>query len=223
MAGNNYNIPQLIQKFFGLEGVNLPGVPFTGITGSKVVDGPESQFSGASYLPLPVEVNRSVAGVPIYEQITLVQELSTGNIEYTFPGWPLVEINFSKKIVKTDVTDNPGTVKEFIGQNDREITIRGFLINHDQRAMPLDQIAELNAIAEIGATLKVTSEILNALNVHYLVIENFRLTEVEASIMAQPFIIDAVSDYPYELVIQDAVTSKVLTPQQKARQLLLTN
>lgn len=213
-----------MQQYFHLEGVNLPGVQFAGATGANTINPSDTAFAGASTLPKPVEVNKSVYGVPIYEQITLTQEISGGqNITYSFPGWPLVEINYHKIIVKTEVTDNPGTVKEFIGESDREITIRGFLINHDANAIPLDLIQELNSVAEINAPLKVTSELLNALNVHYLVIESLRFPEVEANIMMQPFIIDAISDYPYELTIQDATTSQILTPQQKARQFLLNN
>lgn len=184
---------------------------------------PDSDYSGASFLPTPVEVNKSIYGVPIYEQITLTQQGTGANVlQYSFPGWPLMEINRSIEIKKTKVTDNPGTVKEYIGENDVEITIRGFLINHDQRAVPLDLIQQLNAVVDLKQALKVTSELLNTLNIHYLVIENLRFPEVEASIMVQPFIIDAISDYPYQLVINDAVNSKTLTAQQKATQLLLS-
>jgi|SRR6185437_15843884 len=224
MAGNNYNIPQLFRQFFNIEGQVLSSKPFTGATGSPQGKTADTQFNGASALALPVEVNKSVYGVPIYEQVTLIQEIpGQPNVEYSFPGWPLLEVGLSKRIVKTPVTDSDSTIKEFIGMDDREITIRGFLINHDARAVPLDDIRTLNSIAEINAILKVTSEYLNNINVHYLVIENLRFPEVEASIMVQPFIIEAVSDSPYELVIQDAVNSRVLTPQQKARQLLLNN
>jgi hypothetical protein len=229
MAGNNnfstnYNIADLFQKFFNIEGSVLSNIPFIGATGTPAANEPNTQFNSAAALGVPVEANKSIYGVPIYEQVTLIyQQPGKPDLEYSFPGWPLMEVNFSKRIVKTPVTDADSTVKEFIGWNDREITIRGFIINHDARAVPLEDIQVLNAMCEINNTLKVTSEYLNALNIHYLVIENFRLPEVEASIMVQPFVIDAVSDAPYILTIQDATASQVLTQQQKARQLLLNN
>jgi hypothetical protein len=228
MAGNNfstnYSIPQLFQKFFNIEGSVLSSIPFMGATGTLAPNEPNRPFDSATALGLPVQVNKSVFGVPIYEQITLSQQIpGKSSIEYSFPGWPLTEVNFSKRIVKTDVTDAESSVKQFIGFNDREITIRGFIINHNARAVPLEDIQVLNAICEINASLKVTSEYLNALNIHYLVIENFRLVEVEASITIQPFVIDAISDAPFILTIKNAANSQVLTPQQKARQLLLNN
>ncbi len=206
MAGTTFNIPALIQQYFGLQGANQPGEQYSGITAAA----------------RPVDVARSIAGVPIYEQFTFTEE-ANGQliIDYTFPGWPLMALDFPINIVKTPVTGLPGTVKDFIGEGDVEIGIRGLLINHDSYDIPLDQMQALKQL--LKRTLKVSGRVLNALDIHYLVIERLSFLEVEGNLQVQPFFIEALSDYPYELVIQDAAQAKKLTAQQKARALLLGN
>jgi hypothetical protein len=218
MAGN-YNIPQLFQKYFNLAGSY---VPFNGVQYSSQPNEADLPFSGSTALPVPTAINKSIYGVPIYEQISLSYQSSGQSVlDYSFPGWPLMELNAPVRIIKSDVTDAEGTVKEFMGDGDVEITIRGFLINHTSRDIPLDDMSALYQAKKLKKTLKVTANVLNTLGIHYLVIENIRFPEVEGQITVQPFVIDALSDYPYELVIRDAVNAKVLTPQQRARQLLL--
>jgi hypothetical protein len=219
MAGPVYNIPQLFQKYFNLVGNYIPyhGVAYTQLPGET-----DSPFTPASYLDNPNEVNKSYFGVPIYEQISLSAPANGGlALDYSFPGWPLMELNVPTRIVKSDVTDHPGSIKEYMGDGDVEITIRGFLINHAANDIPLADMKALYQVRQQKQALKVTSNLLNSLGIHYLVIENLSFPEVEAAITMQPFVIDALSDYPYELVIRDAVNSKVLTPQQLARQILL--
>lgn len=201
-----FNLTALFQQYFGMEGANDPGQPF---------------FVGQT-LSTPAEVATSVSGVPIYEQISLgLQTKGVTVLDYTFPGWPLMTLEFGWIIKKTQVTDLPGQVKEYIGEDDVDITIRGLLINNSSYAAPLDQKVALKAACKTKQTLKVTCETLNALDIHYLVVRKLSFPEVEAQLQVQPFVIECDSDYPYELVIQDAVAAKTLTAQQKARQLLL--
>jgi hypothetical protein len=204
MENNDFYLPELFKKYFGISGNNEASV-----------------FGGATFLNKPTEVTRSVFGVPIFEQFTLsAKEDGVAIVDYTFPGWPLLELNCPNRVIKTEVTYNPGTVKEYIGEGDYEISIKGFLINHDQQAIPLDQMTALKNACKAGRTLKITSEVLNGLGVHYVVIENLMFHEVQGSIVAQPFTISAVSDYPYELVIQDTRTLKT-SSAKRARDLLL--
>ena len=71
---------------------------------------------------------------------------------------PFMSIRGSKNIVETEMTERPGTVKEFINIGDWNIVIRGFIISKGQTfpEETIDQLKELylrTEALEIGSVL----------------------------------------------------------------------
>ncbi|WP_443937095.1 DUF6046 domain-containing protein [Pedobacter sp. MW01-1-1] len=196
---NSFNLADLYQKAFGVKGVRF------------AITTPEKEQAAIHYsslnvpdvLQAPVQ---SVLGTPIYELITL----KDGDLEYTFPDWPLIDVAFSKNIIKTPLKGYNGTVKEFINIDDYQIQIRGILINYVNDEYPLDLLDKLKRICSINKELQVTSPVLNQLDIHNLVITDVRYPEVEGYNHIQPFVIQALSDEPIELIIQAAQILKGL-------------
>lgn len=204
MANNSFNLIELYQKVFNIKGVRF-AIP-TGDT-SAGNEGGVQNFT----LDLPVIPKAraySIIGTPIYEQITF----RTSDREYTFPDWPLIDISASKNIIKTPIKGRNGTVKEYINIDDYLITIRGILINHDGEEYPEEMVNELHDIFKINKEMRVTTPVLNLLEIHNIVIQDLKFPEVEGYNHIQPFVIQCLSDEPVELVIKYAKTQKKVFP-----------
>lgn len=192
---NSFNILDLYQKAFGVKGVRFAIPPNT--SGNKKAD---ITYNGLNVSNSPTALTQSILGTPIYEQITL----RDGGNEYTFPDWPLIDIAFTKNIIKTPIKGRNGTVKEYINIDDYQIGIRGILINYVNDEYPYDLLSQLQSFCIINRELQVTSPVLNILDIHNLVITDVRYPEVEGYNHIQPFIIQCLSDEPIELIIKSS-------------------
>lgn len=187
-----YNIPELMNRFFGLGGLRIY-FPDTGP--QKPVNLPG--FENVKVMEVPSSEIRSILGTPIYEQVTF----KTPDGDYAIPDWPLIEIRQAKLVIKTAMQGRNGTVKEFISMDDHRVIIRGLLINHNEQAMPLKQVKDLYELFKINREMTVENELLNLLGIHALVLEDIAFPAVEGFIQVQPFTLKCVSDEPLELTI----------------------
>lgn len=147
------------------------------------------------------------ANMPIYGSLELGNvDPNSGNEytgidgnEYAFSNiiFPIaiVQAVQPKRIVKTDIQGLDGSIKEYIGMGDWQVTINA-IVN-----MPADQapIDFLNAIADIikaPVPIPVTNYYLNELGITYLVIEDVNLSQVEGEYSNQNIVITACSDTP---------------------------
>lgn len=194
---NSFNLTELYQKAFGVKGVRF-AMPTTSNEQAAI------SYSGLNVADRLQAKVQSVLGTPIFEQITL----KDGAKEYTMPDWPLIDIAFTKNIIKTPLKGFNGSVKEFINIDDYQIQIRGILINYANDEYPYDMLAELQNMCTINKELQVTSPVLNLLDVHNLVITDVRYPEVEGYNHIQPFVLQALSDEPVELIIRTAKNQK---------------
>lgn len=192
---NSFNILDLYQKAFGVKGVRF-AIPPNTMRNDKA----DITYNGLNVSSTPTALAQSVLGTPIYEQITL----RDGDSEYTFPDWPLIDIAYTKNIVKTPIKGRNGTVKEYINIDDYQIAIRGILINYVNDEYPYDLLSQLETFCKINRELQVTSPVINLLDVHNIVIADVRYPEVEGINHIQPFIIQCLSDEPVELIIKSA-------------------
>lgn len=110
----------------------------------------------------------------------------------------IVQVNLPKNIVTTSIQGRNGTVKEYVGNGDYQLSVSGILA--DRQGYPKDLVALMRAYMETANPLAVTSELLNLLGIYQVVVTGWNLP-------AHPFIncaaysFTAISDRPVELQI----------------------
>lgn len=150
-------------------------------------------------IPTPVteQVNFSLDGKGPVETITYNQP-----VDYPLPGWPLFDITGTNVIEKTPNRGSIGTVKEYIYQDDYQITIRGFLINEGTDAYPEQQLRDLLQIINRKITYKVKSLVFTTLGINAIVIDKWSFPSVEGFPNIQPFELNCLSDSGEDIIIQ---------------------
>lgn len=204
MATNSFNLIELYSKVFNIKGVRF-AIPAT----DGRAQGIFNQYDALQLPTLSRAKALSVLGTPIYEQITFS---IPNRPDYTFPDWPLLDIAATKQIIKTPIKGRNGTVKEYIAIDDYQITIRGILINYDNEDYPEDLVEQLHDIFKQNTAMRVTTPVLNLLDINNIVITDLRLPEVEGYNNIQPFVIQALSDAPVELIIKDVPRQNRIIP-----------
>ncbi len=238
---NKFNIPALYQSVWGIAGVKyaIPELPGNSSqTAIKVTEFAAGQrlnetadfaniahnrkqlYEGIQTIPLPTTGIKSTLGTPIYEQITLtvptydLHGLKTSNepVVYTFPDWPLFDISLPLQIVKENMQGGIGTIKEFISQDDFQITIRGFLINYASQDYPEQLLSELWAVINSKKPLLITSRVFNLLDIHNIIIQDAKFPALEGYMNVQPFELNCISDRPVILQIKSVKTQRPISP-----------
>ena len=187
------NIANLIQEAFGIKGY----VPVL------AEDSVDLEFNVPQLALGSEPFVTSILGTPIYEVITWKhQDLE----DYTMLDHPLVDISRAKNIVKTSVAGRDGTFKEFISHDDYKVRIRGLIINYDNQDYPAYQkIQSLNQLCELKTPIEVEAKLLNAIGIYNLVIQNVSFPRLEGKPGTQPYILDCLSDKPFELELRDSI------------------
>lgn len=199
-----YSIPQLISEAFGI------GVTALYLRLLRPEEQPLPQYENLPVLQAHSRQLTSYLGTPFFQQVILItQDKSfSGNFKdddglqgFDLPDGPMVDISLSRTIVKTPRAGKNvrGTVKEYISADDYKIRIRGLLVNYDGQHPPIEDTARLNQLCNIPEALEVQNELLNAMGIYNLVIENLELPSFEQFTNVQPYVISAVSDTPIEL------------------------
>lgn len=122
-----------------------------------------------------------------YEDVTLVTVLIT--------------LSQPKRVVRTEIQGNDGTVKEYIGMDDYQLTING-IINGSNGTFPFQDVAALHAICKAPVTIPVVSAYLQLFDIFNIVITEFNFEQEAGGYSKQNFTISAISDTPVELLIQ---------------------
>jgi hypothetical protein len=112
----------------------------------------------------------------------------------------LITVSQSIKVVKTEIQGRNGTVKEYIGASDAQITINGIITGRNG-VYPRNEVVRLKKWLDAPVSKKVVSWWLNNLGVHYLVVESYEIPQVEGGYSYQTFKISAVADAPVELYL----------------------
>lgn len=113
----------------------------------------------------------------------------------------LVNVTQSKKIITTEIQGRDGTVKEYIGMDDFNISINGILTGTNG-AFPIDEFLLLKDLCRAPIALDVVSYYLQNLDIHSLVIKDFNFDQEAGGISKQNFTLTCLSDVPVELQIQ---------------------
>jgi hypothetical protein len=189
--------------------VSLSLLSFTFGLGNVAVAQTAFKYAGASGGPPQDEplYYSSFLGTPVYADISFkgqsytdangktktIQDLSIETV--------IITVNQHKNIVRTPVQGRDGTVKEYIGMGDFDITIQGILASSNN-VYPTADVQTLQAIVNAPIPIAVTSRWLNQMGVFNIVVDSYSFPQTEGGYSQQAFSINAISDMPVQLVIQ---------------------
>lgn len=123
-----------------------------------------------------------------------------GETQGLFLNGVIIDATVNKTIVKTEVIDLKGTVKEYMGESDLTITIRGFVASQNPDEYPDDDARLIKSYSSAPVSLKVTSDFLNnILGVSQIVIESCQMSQQQGLRNVQYFQLNCVSDIDYTI------------------------
>jgi hypothetical protein len=106
----------------------------------------------------------------------------------------LVSISQSKNIVKTSVQGRNGTIKEYISDNDYEITLRGVIIGGSADVYPENEASALIQMCQVAENIRLVSAFVQLFGITKVVIESYDLPQTEGTYSVQAFQISCSSD-----------------------------
>jgi len=100
--------------------------------------------------------------------------------------------------VKTEIQGRNGTVKEYIGEGDAQLSFRGIITGLNGQ-YPAGEVAQLRTLSLAPVPVPVISEFLNNLDIYTVVFEDRSFEQEEGGCSYQTFSLNAISDTPQEL------------------------
>ena len=116
----------------------------------------------------------------------------------------LLTVNQPIRVIKTEIQGRDGTVKEYIGKADANITINGILTGKNG-VHPKEEVNRLRRWLEAPISKGVVSWWLDNLGISDIVVEDFTFPQTMGGYSYQAFSIQAVSDVPVELKITQPI------------------
>jgi len=141
------------------------------------------------------ESKSSLLGVPVFCDLVLsspddvTKKLNIIN--------PMVTVQQARHITTTIVQGRNGTVKEYISDDDFEITIDGALFTNDG-SYPETDVKLLIELLRLPKELNIYSYLLQLFDIHSAVVTNYRMSQTLMKDM-QLFSITMKSDIPFEI------------------------
>lgn len=121
-------------------------------------------------------------------------------IKGLFLNGVIIDATIEKNIIKTAMIDKVGTVKEYIGMGDIQLTIRGYVATKNPDEYPDVDARLIKSYASAPVPLKVTSTFLNdILGITQIVVESCQLSQQQGMRNVQYFQWQAVSDTDYTI------------------------
>lgn len=110
----------------------------------------------------------------------------------------LITVSQDKKIITTEIQGKNGTVKEYIGDGDYQVTVDG-IISGKNGQRPIDQIRSLKKMLDAPIAIQVASTYLQTLDINYLVLQSYQMGEQMGGYSYQTFSLFFLSDVQQEL------------------------
>lgn len=215
--------PSLVLKGFGLQAIKTKfyNANQEGISGRTPDYGEISEEDSTKGLPV------SYLGTPVFMDVEFRpgkytdrngKEIEYGNLfnntnegatpadDGEKPGFKvdtvLCDVTIIKQIITTNIQGVNGSVKEYISQNDYDITIRGALVDESGQIYPEDQVKQLVEYCEVPDSIQIASRFLNDnFDIQFLTIKEVNFPQLEGTQNVQLFEIKAISDDPIELTV----------------------
>jgi hypothetical protein len=127
-------------------------------------------------------------------------------IEETGNGFPnalqintvLIELTQTKNVVVTPIAGASGTIKEYIGDGDYQIKIRGFLEGDAPNKYPTVDVRNLSEYLQAPVPIKIISNYLRTFDISSIVVTDYAFPQQEGRRNLQFFELTAVSDKELE-------------------------
>lgn len=115
---------------------------------------------------------------------------------------PILSLRRAKNLVITPLDNSDIEVVERYSTEPYQITFKGLLIDMEDHNFPLDKLETLNKIFEVNSIWKVSSEILAAVGVDSVIIQDINIDFVEGyeDTIAYTFVARATKSIEYQLV-----------------------
>ena len=213
----NIDIQAAFQQDFGLKRPIYRPVPLP-VKGQEInyqapseLNASNVAFQNIDTLEIDTSPIRSSLGSVVISPITFQggaykERLNDGSIvnstfdDFQLPFTSTLEITREKVVVMTDLRGGKGTFKEYIGQSDAKVIIRGILIA-DEQNRPEQGIRQLSNLEDVPKALSVVCDYLTWVNVSYLVIKRLTFPELKGRPGMQPFQLECISDQPIDLIL----------------------
>lgn len=167
---------------------------------------------GAEYAPITIpEVENlsikseekpqvSQLGTPVFSDLLLRDEELGVSL---YLDTVLFDVSMSKIIVKTTIPGRNGSIKEYVADDDYDITIKGAIVSPTRGQYPLDKIRDLRDLLKLSRSLEVVSTLLQLWEIDQLVVQDYHLPQREGYENIQLFEIKAISDIPIQFLNND--------------------
>lgn len=113
----------------------------------------------------------------------------------------LINVSQPKRIERTEIPGRDGTVKEYIGLDDFQITVNG-IITGDNGVYPAAEVSALHAMCRAPISIPVVSRYLQNLGIFNIMIMDYNFDQEPGGYSKQNFTLNCISDKPVELIIQ---------------------
>ena len=201
-------IPVVTLPGLALTGASVAGQLITQATYKALAEKPQNNpFAGVipitntDFAAYPTQFGTYTVTEIVFESVTYTDAnnnlITTPEIHFQAI---LVDVTFSRNIVKETIQGCNGTAKEYIGEGDAQLTFRGVICGKNG-VRPIDEIAAFYSIIKAPVPIPVANKYLNDLEIYNVVFEERSLTQDEGGYSYQPFSINAVSDVALELQI----------------------
>lgn len=193
LAANNFNI--VTDK---PDATSLMGTP---IYGSLFIERPEyNTFEFNDFTNEYVETPNVLASNKSVGTFNVAPGVNAGGAQGLYLAGVIIDANVTKTIIKTDLVDAKGTVKEYIGESDIQITIRGYVATQNPDEYPDDDARLIKSYASAPVPLKVVNTFLNdILGVNQIVVETCQLSQQQGLRNVQYFQWSCLSDVDFTI------------------------
>lgn len=129
----------------------------------------------------------------------------------------LLTVNQTKNIITTSIQGAPGTVKEYIGLGDYQITVQGMLIERSANVPALGLAGEstLKDFLNAPIPLSISCNFLDFFKINTIVVQSYRIEQIAGSRNAVNISMELLSEYAPELQVKNNIhindTPKLIT------------
>ena len=158
----------------------------------------------AGTLPLTEDIRNTIPigvsplGTPVYDNITLIYNDALGNRNILQLQSVQFSVTQEQTIVENAVSGRNGTIKEYVSENDYNVSINAF-VNELFNVFPFDQLRAWRKIKEAGESIQVINKTLNNVyEIDTFVVTRFQDTPTVASLNQHQLSIELKSDFPFD-------------------------
>lgn len=160
---------------------------------------------------------KSKLGTAIFSDL---QFTDVNGIKHVPVDTALFGVYQAKNIIRTQIQGRDGRIKEYLGEDDFEINIKGVICG-DNGAYPYEQVKNLLYFLRYNQSLGIVSKFLNEIfDIQEVVISDYRFEMDEGGYSYQKFEINCYSEKPVEILIQEAKADQLAVTNRDVRTLL---